>query len=72
MEFVEDVRMKRIDSQFISEKIPSEEEHKENILRKIVGKSFISEIYEKPNQSIAVLFIDSKEPESYKDIKEAF
>jgi hypothetical protein len=41
-------------------------------LRKIVGKSFISEIYERPDESVAVLFIDSKDESSYRDIKKAF
>lgn len=52
--------MKRLDPQYLSEKAPSEEENK-GPLRKIVGSTFIKEIYEKPDQSIIVLFIDSKD-----------
>ncbi len=64
--------MKKIDSEYKSEKIPTEEEQQSNVLRKIVGKSFISEVYEKPHSSVIVLFVDSKDPDSYKDIKETF
>lgn len=37
--------MKRVDAEYKSEKIPTEEEQANQTLRKIVGKSFISEIY---------------------------
>ena len=60
LNFIQDVRMKRLDPQYLSEKVPSEEENK-GPLRKIVGSTFIKEIYEKPDQSIIVLFIDSKD-----------
>jgi hypothetical protein len=45
--------------------VPSEAENN-GVLRKIVGSSFISEVYEKPDQSIVILFIDSKDEASYK------
>lgn len=61
--------MKKIDAEYKSEKILTEEEQSKQILRKITGKSFIEEVYEKPHTSVIVLFIDSKDPESYKDIK---
>ena len=61
--------MKRVDPEYESEQVPTEEEQQKNVLRKIVGNSFISEIYEKPDQSVLVLFIDSKETETYKEIK---
>jgi len=38
-------------------------------LRKIVGSTFISEIYEKQGQSTIVLFVDSKDEDSYRDIQ---
>ena len=60
--------MKRLNPEYKSEKIPTEEENN-GILRKIVGKSFISEVYEKPNQSIIILFIDSKDESSYAEAK---
>lgn len=64
------MRAKRIDPEYKSEPIPSEEEQNALVLRKIVGKSFISEVYEKPDQSILILFIDSKEKDSYSHTKQ--
>lgn len=37
--------MKRIDPEYKSEPVPTEEEQQTKVLRKIVGNSFISEIY---------------------------
>jgi hypothetical protein len=66
--FINDVRMKKIDPQYKTEKTPSEAENR-GVLRKIVGSNFISEVYEKQGQSTIVLFIDSKDESSYKDVK---
>jgi hypothetical protein len=60
IDFIMDVKMKKLEPEYKSEKIVPEEENK-GVLRKIVGNSFISEIYEKPNESFAVLFVDSKD-----------
>ena len=66
--FIEDVRMRKIEPQYKSEQVPTEEENK-GVLRKIVGSTFINEIYEKKGQSTIVLFIDSKDKSSYRDVK---
>ena len=60
--------MKRLDPQYKTEKVPSEEENK-GILRKIVGSTFIQEVYERQGLSTVVLFIDSKDEDSYKKVK---
>ena len=38
-------------------------------MRKIVGSTFINEIYEKKGQSTIVLFIDSKDKSSYREVE---
>ena len=60
--------MKRLEPEYKSQNIPSEKENK-GILKKIVGKTFINQVYEQPDRSIIILFIDSKDEESYRKEK---
>ena len=62
--------MKKINPKFNSEEIPNNENKK---IIKIVGKTFLNEIFEKPDKSVMVLFIDSKQemdPEIMKSLEE--
>lgn len=64
--FLDDVRQNKVQAAYNSEPLPEKNDEKK--IRKIVGKNFIEEVFQQQNKSVLVLFIDSKDPDSYKEI----
>ena len=62
--------MKKLEPFYRSEKTPTQEEASRRVV-KVVGKTFEEFVY-KSKESVLMLFIDGKEPESYKMWQDEF
>lgn len=70
IQFLEDVRMKKVDPYYRSEKV-DEQENEQNPIKKITGNTFRQMIY-RSQKSALVLFWDSKNTDNYEFLYQLF